>query len=133
MTVSLTSVVCKVLENIVCSSIMNHLDAHGLITIRQHAFHKDRSCTTQLCTVIHDWSKTIYQGLQSDVFIPDFAKAFDSVPHERLKAKLFRYGINGKTLAWINNFLYQRHQRVAVKGQNQIGRQSYQVFPKEQS
>ena len=114
--VSLTSVVCKVLEHMVCSSIMNHLDAHGLITNRQHAFHKGRSCTTQLCTVIHDLSKTIDQGLQSDVFILDFAKAFDSVPHEHLKAKLFRYGINGKTLAWINIFLCQRHQRVAVNG-----------------
>ena len=112
--VSLTSVVCKVLEHIVCSNIMNHLDAHGLITNRQHAFHKGRSCTTQLCTVIHDCSKTIDQGLQTDMFILDFAKAFDSVPHERLKVKLFRYGINGKTLAWINNFPCQRHQRVAV-------------------
>ena len=88
----------------------------GLITNRQHAFHKGRSCTTQLCTVFHDWSKNIDQGLQADVFILDFAKAFDSVPHERLKAKLFRYGINGKTLAYINNFLCQRHQRVAVNG-----------------
>ena len=102
--VSLTSVVCKVLEHIVCSNIMNHLDAHGLITNRQHAFHKGRSCTTQLCTVIHDCFKTIDQGLQTDMFILDFAKVFDSVPHERLKVKLFRYGINGKTLAWINNF-----------------------------
>ena len=100
----------------VCSSIMNHLDAHGLITNRQHAFHKGRSCTTQPCTVIHDLSKTIDQGLQSDVFILDFAKAFDSVSNEHLKAKLFRYGINGKTLAWINIFLCQRHQRVAVNG-----------------
>ena len=73
-----------------------------------------RSCTTHLCTVIHDLSKTIDQGLQTDVFILDFAKAFDSVPHERLNAKLFRYGINGKTIAWINNFLCHRHQRVAV-------------------
>ena len=106
--VSLTSVVCKVLEHIVCSDLMNHLDAHGLITNRQHAFHKGRSCTTQQCAVIHDWSKSIDQGLQTDVFILDFAKAFDSVPHERLKAKLFRYGING--------VMCQRYQRVAVNG-----------------
>ena len=70
---------------------MNHLDTNGLITNRQHAFHEGHSCTTQLCTVIHDWSKTIDQGLQTEVFILDLAKAFDSVPHERLKAKLFRY------------------------------------------
>ena len=86
---------------------MNHLDAHGMITNRQHAFHKGHSCTTQLRTVIHDWSKSIDQGLQTDTFILDFAKAFDSVPNEHLKAKLFLNGINGKTLAWINNFLCQ--------------------------
>ena len=115
--VSLTSVVCKVLEHIVCSNLMNHLDAHGLITNRQHAFYKGRSCTTQLCTVIHDWSKSIDQGLKTDVFILDFAKAFDSVPHERLKAKLFRYGINGKTLEWIDKFLCHRYQQENMKGQ----------------
>ena len=87
--VSLTSVVCKVLEHIVCSNMMNHLDAHGLITNRQHAFHKGHSCTTQLCSVIRDWSKAIDQGIQTDVFILEFAKAFDSVPHKHLKAKLF--------------------------------------------
>ena len=90
--------------------------AQGLISNRQHALHKGRSCITQLCTVIHDWSKTIDQRLQTDVFILNFTKAFDSVPHERPKAKLFRYDINGKTLVWINNFLCQRHQRVAVNG-----------------
>ena len=104
---------------------MNHLDAHGLITNRQHAFHKGRSCTTQLCTVIHDCSKTIDQGLQTDMFILDFAKAFDSVPHERLKVKLFRYGINGKTLAWINNFLCQRHQRAMQVQDNAHNSKNY--------
>ena len=69
------------------------------------------------CTVIHDWSKTIDQGFQTDTFILDFAKAFDSVPDRCLKVKPFDYyGINGKTLAWINNFLCQRHQQVAVSG-----------------
>ena len=58
----------------------------------------------------------IDQGLQTDVFILDFAKAFGSVPHELLKGKRFRCGINGKTVALINKFLYQTHQRVAVIG-----------------
>ena len=114
--VSLTSVVCKVLEHIVCSSLMSHLDSHGIISNRQHAFRKGRSCTTQLCTVLHDWCETTDQGLQTDAFILDFAKAFDSVPHERLKTKLHRYGITGKTLGWIDNFLCCRYQRVVVNG-----------------
>ena len=79
-----TSVVCKVLEHIMCSSLLNHLDFHGVITNRQNAFQKGRSCATQLYTVIHYRSEANYQGFQTDEFILDFAKTFDSVPHERL-------------------------------------------------
>ena len=32
------------------------------------------------------------------------------------KSKLFSYGIGGKTLKWINAFLYYRQQRVVVNG-----------------
>ena len=31
----------------------------------------------------------------------NFAKAFNSVPHERLLGKRKSYGINGKVLEWI--------------------------------
>ena len=43
----------------------------------------------------HDWASSMDAGFQSDVFILDFSKAFDIVPHERLKTKLFHYGVNG--------------------------------------
>ena len=42
--VSLTSVPCKMLEHIVCTNIMAHLDEHKLLSNRQHAFRKNRSC-----------------------------------------------------------------------------------------
>ena len=53
---------------------------------------------------------------QVDTFILDFEKAFDTPPHELLKSKLFRYGIGGKTLKWIDSFLCFRQQRVVVNG-----------------
>ena len=46
--VSLTCVLCKLLEHIVCSNIMAHLDEYNLLSDRQHAFRKGRSCETQL-------------------------------------------------------------------------------------
>ena len=49
-------------------------------------------------------------------FILDFEKAFDTPPHELHKSKLFRYGIGGKTLKWIDSFLCFRQQRVVVNG-----------------
>ena len=38
--VSLTCVPCKLLEHIVCSNIMAHLDEHKLLSDRQYAFRK---------------------------------------------------------------------------------------------
>ena len=55
--VSLTCIPCKLLEHIVCSNIMDHLDEHELLLDRQHAFRKWHSCETQLTTVINDWAK----------------------------------------------------------------------------
>ena len=114
--VSLTCVPCKLLEHIVCSNIMAHLDEHNLQSDRQHAFRKGHSCETQLTTVINDWAKILDNRGQVDTFILDFEKAFDTPPHELLKSKLFSYGIGGKTLKWIDSFLCFRQQRVVVNG-----------------
>ena len=84
--VSLTCVPCKLLEHIVCSNIMAHLDEYQLLSDRQHAFRKRHSCETQLTTVINDWVKILVKGGQVDTFILDFERAFDTPPHELLKA-----------------------------------------------
>ena len=114
--VSLTCVPCKLLENIVCSNIMAHLDEHKLLSDRQHAFRKRHRCETHLITVINDWAKILVTGGKVDTFILDFEKAFDTPPHELLKCKLYGYDIGGKTLKWIDSCLCFRHQRVIVNG-----------------
>ena len=76
--VSLTCVPCKLLEHIVCSNIMAHLDENKLLSDKQHAFRKWHSCETQLATVINDWAKILDNQDQVDTFILDFEKAFDT-------------------------------------------------------
>ena len=78
--VSLTCVPCKLLEHIVCSNIMAHLDEHKLLSDKQHAFRKWHSCDTQLATVINDWAKILDNKGEVVTFILDFEKAFDT-PH----------------------------------------------------
>ena len=51
-----------------------------------------------------------------DVIYLDFQKAFDKVPHRRLLNKLSAHGVNGKILAWIEDWLTGRRQRVGIKG-----------------
>ena len=78
--VSLTCVPCKLLEHIVCSNIMTHLDGHKLFSDRQHAFRNKHNCETQLITVINDWVKILDKGGQVDTFILDSEKAFETPP-----------------------------------------------------
>ena len=98
------------------SDLHHYIDEYKLLSDRQHAFRKGHSCETQLTTVINDWAKILDNRGQVDTFILDFEKAFDTPPHELLKSKLFRYGIGGKTLKWIDSFLCFRQQRVVVNG-----------------
>ena len=114
--VSLTSVMCKLLEHIVHSNIMGHLDQHKILHDAQHGFRKRRSCESQLLITIHKIARKLSKTAQVDVILLDFAKAFDKVPHQRLLHKLQYYGIRGPALNWIASFLKERKQKVVVEG-----------------
>ena len=51
-----------------------------------------------------------------DIIFFDFKKAFDKVSHKHLLTKLKTYGITGKLLKWIENWLSGRKQRVVING-----------------
>ena len=114
--VSLTCVCCKMLEHIMYSSIMAHLDCHKILSEFQHGFRKQRSCETQLLLTIHDFTSSLEAGDQLDAVVLDFLKAFDRVPHKRLCMKLEHYGIRGPALHWLENFLSDRTQQVILDG-----------------
>jgi hypothetical protein len=114
--VSLTSIVCKVLEHVIHSNIMRHLDQRKILTNAQHGFRKARSCETQLLVTVHDIANSLADGDQVDAILLDFSKAFDKVPHQRLLHKLQYYGVRGTTLSWIESFLVGRTQQVALEG-----------------
>ena len=122
--VSLTSVICKVMESLVRDEVVKHFDDYSLYSKNQYGFRRKRSCASQLLCVMEDFAEWMDSGDPFDVVYLDFSKAFDSVPHERLLQKLFAYGITGKVLAWIRSFLSGRTQRVkvgeAISGHKQV-------------
>ena len=113
--VSLTSIVCKCLEQIVRDRIIKFMKNEGLFSNRQYGFI--RSTSLQLLKVLDKWTEALDSGYSIDCIYMDYAKAFDTVPHRRLLYKLSRYGINAGAVSWIENFLENRTQQVIVQGE----------------
>ena len=114
--VSLTSIICKMMERIIKDHLLQYFIRNKFITSRQHGFRPGHSCETQLIRVLDDWTSALELGHQVDVIYLDLQKAFDKVPHARLLSKLKSYGIGGKLLQWIENFLSNRRQFVHLRG-----------------
>ncbi|XP_056022162.1 uncharacterized protein LOC130055030 [Ostrea edulis] len=104
------------LEHIMCSDIMRHLEGNNILHDAQHGFGKKRSCGSQLILTIQDLAYNIESKGQADVILIDFAKAFDKVPHKRLLYKLYHYGIRHSHLHWIKDFLVGRSQQMLLEG-----------------
>ena len=112
--VSLTSIVCKLMESILREHIINHLTNLKLLSNKQYGFISKRSTVTQLLKYIDQCCESLSNGKVVDSIYFDFAKAFDTVPHRRLCKKLQGYGVEGQVLRWIKSFLHGRKQLVRV-------------------
>ena len=67
--ISLTCILCKVLERILASNIVKHLDAQEIIYDMQHGFREKRSCETQLVMMIEDLVRNASAGDLTDVIL----------------------------------------------------------------
>ena len=114
--ISLTSIICKIMESLLLDSIVLHLSSNNLIRSSQHGFMQHRSCLTNLLHFIDTLTSLLDKGHNIDVFYLDFSKAFDRVPHQRLLSKMKCHGIGGDILRWIQSWLSDRKQRVVLNG-----------------
>ena len=102
--VSLTSVICRLMKSFVHDHIIKHMNSNGLNTKYQHGFMEGRSCSTNLLATLDVLLESVENGIPVDTIYLDFAKAFDTVAHQRLLNKIHGYGIRGKTCTWIKDF-----------------------------
>ena len=113
--VSLTCIICKVMESIIKDGLLVHFERNNLFSCRQYGFLKKRSTTLQLLKFMDEVTEGVDKGDEFHVIYTDIEKAFDRVPHEKLLYKLDRYGVERRVIKWIEGFLMGRKFRVRVK------------------
>ena len=86
--ISLTSVCCKLLERIIYSNIISHLNEHNILSDAQFGFRHRHSAELQLLHTVHDLAFNLNNKKQTDAILLDLSKAFDKVSHCLLKLKL---------------------------------------------
>lgn len=95
------------LEQIIVSQIIGHLDKYSNLHKNQHGFRAKRS---RLLMTTDDIAKQLNQGNQEDMGILDYSTAFvfEKVPHIRPSQKMCYYGIQRTTQTWTTYFLKDR-------------------------
>ena len=73
----------KVMERILRDSIRQHIMTNGLVSDAQHEFVVGRDYMTKHLICIEEWMEMLERSEAFDVVYTDFAKTFDSVPHQR--------------------------------------------------
>jgi len=114
--ISLTSCVGKLLERMINSRLVWHLESNNIITPEQAGFRKHRSTEDQVTYI----AQKIEDGFQDKhhtlaVWI-DLEKAYDKVWKEGLRLKLRKNGVSGCMYEWISQYLTNRRARVHVNG-----------------
>ena len=89
--ISLTCVLSKLMERIISYRLYQHLKAKNVLHAAQHGFIKGRSTCSNLLESLNDWTQYLQSKQQATVIYIDFSKAFDTVSHNKLFAKLHAY------------------------------------------
>ncbi|KAK4826240.1 hypothetical protein QYF61_006592, partial [Mycteria americana] len=119
--VSLTSVLGKVMEQIILRAITRHVQDNQVVRPSEHEFMKGRSCLTNLISFYDKVTHLVDEGKAVDVVHLDFSKAFNTISHSILLEKLAAHGLDGCTPRWVKKWLGPK---------SGVGGRSQGVFPR---
>ena len=100
----------KILEKIVYEKLYDYLVSNDIFDPHQFGFRSNHSCIDCVTKFSFDVLKNRSLGKHTMACFADLSKAFDSISHNVLFAKLDHYGIRGKTLFWFKSYFNERTQ-----------------------
>ena len=103
------------MERCVHKHLSQYLNNHSIITPFQSGFQAGDSTVNQLLYLCNEISNALDNNKELRIIFLDISKAFDRVWHKGLLFKLKSIGVSGNILAWFEDYLSDRYQRVCIK------------------
>ena len=110
--ISVLPVVSKIFERIMQKQISSYLEEY--LSPCLCGYRKGYSTQYALLSLIEKWKQMLDKQGYAAAIIMDLSKAFDTINHELLLAKLHAYGFDKKALRLIRSYLTERWQRIKI-------------------
>ena len=96
----------KLFENIICSQLNDYIE--NKFSKYPTGFRKNHNTQNSLLRMIESWKAKLNNGSKVGVIIMDLSKAFDSLNHGLLLAKLEAYGLDNNAVSFMRKYLTNR-------------------------
>lgn len=110
--ISLLSILSKILEKVVYLQINDFFIKQKIYPKNQSGFRQQHSTTTALLNISDNIIRGLDEKLATALVLLDFSKAFDTVDHDLLCAKLRYYGFDHSAVMFFECYLRERYQSV---------------------
>ena len=114
--ISALPVLARVLEKLIFNQLYDYLDKNKHLFSNQSGFRALHSVVTCLLNNTDDWYVNMDNGRYTANIFIDLKKAFHTVDHDILLAKLRKYGVENLELTWFTSYLTSRKQFCEVNG-----------------
>ena len=112
--ISLLPIFGKIFEKVIFKRLTEFIKKFQIIYNKQYGFQSGKSTEHAILDITQQILNSLEQKENPCCVFLDFAKAFDTVNHKILLAKLHHYGIRGIPLQLIESYLTDREQCVQV-------------------
>ena len=104
--VSVLPALSKVIENIICDQLMSFFN--DVMSHEISAYRRMYSTNNVMLKCCEEWKLALDNNMTVGCVAMDLSKAFDSIPHNLLVAKLYAYGLFLDACRFISSYLSER-------------------------
>ena len=114
--ISVLSNLNKIFEKLMYSRLSSFVQSFGILSSNQYGFRPDSNTELATLRLISRILPAISDKTYAIAVFVDFSAAFDTVTHDLLFSKLWRYGVRGAALDFVKSYFSGRSQEVTFNG-----------------